>query len=320
MNRPLSLIATGMMVLLAACKPGTPSQYIQPDDMEDILVDYHTAMAMVQQEDVSQPQRDFNQSLYMEAILQKYGVSRSVFDSSMVYYSTRADRLASIYDGVCKRLEENALVMGASEGDIGKYAQYNATGDTANIWPDRTAMLMMPLPPYNRWSFTIEADSTFRIGDAFLMQFMSDYMYQGGAKKGVLYVAVEFTDTVIGHYMNVYNTGLTQLRIAEVKGKTIKALKGYFYLGNDDLTTSTVRLLFLNNVQLIRFHTEQELHEEQHDEQQEEPSDSLQRDSVGRRLLPDSLGSGDSVRHRQLSVSADSGAATHRMAARRSMP
>ena len=30
-------------MLMAACKPGTPSQYIQPGDMEDILVDYYMA-------------------------------------------------------------------------------------------------------------------------------------------------------------------------------------------------------------------------------------------------------------------------------------
>jgi hypothetical protein len=34
------------MMLFVACKPGTPSQYIQPDEMEDILVEYYMAKAM----------------------------------------------------------------------------------------------------------------------------------------------------------------------------------------------------------------------------------------------------------------------------------
>ena len=34
------------LVLLTACSPKVPSEYIQPDDMEDILYDYHVAQAM----------------------------------------------------------------------------------------------------------------------------------------------------------------------------------------------------------------------------------------------------------------------------------
>ena len=35
------LFAVGVFVMIVGCKPGTPSEYIQPDDKEDILVEYH---------------------------------------------------------------------------------------------------------------------------------------------------------------------------------------------------------------------------------------------------------------------------------------
>ena len=44
MKRSLPFIALLLMVI--GCKPTVPSEYIQPDDMEDILYDYHLAEAM----------------------------------------------------------------------------------------------------------------------------------------------------------------------------------------------------------------------------------------------------------------------------------
>ena len=84
------------MMLFVACKPGTPSQYIQPDEMEDILVEYYMAKAMAQQ-NPSQDEREYNIAMYAEAVLKKRGLTEAEFDSSMVYYTRHADLLHSIY-------------------------------------------------------------------------------------------------------------------------------------------------------------------------------------------------------------------------------
>lgn len=36
------------LLLMVACKPQVPSDYLQPGEMEDILYDYHLAQAMAQ--------------------------------------------------------------------------------------------------------------------------------------------------------------------------------------------------------------------------------------------------------------------------------
>ncbi len=271
-----------MLLLMAACKPGTPSQYIQPGKMEDILVDYQLARAMAMYEQQSGDAREYSSALYMEAVLKKHGVTKAEFDSSLVWYYTRADRFDEVSKRVAERLEEMALVQGASEGEIGKYAQYNATGDTANVWADRTTALLLPMPPYNRWEFNIQADSTYRCGDQLMLMFLSDYMFQTGAKNGLVYMAVEYDDTVVSRNLRFSVTGITQLRVPEDTQRRIKAVKGYFYLdGGPDKTTAT-RILFLNNVQLIRFHTK--------DETYEATADSISRGADDRRLSADTLG------------------------------
>lgn len=307
------MLTLGVLLLLAACKPRTPRQYIQPDDMEDILVDYYMARAMAQRESFSHQQREYHTALYTDAVFSKHGVTQAQFDSSLVYYYTRSDRFYPIFERVNERLDEKALVLGASEGEIGKYARYNATGDTANVWPDRPTALLLPQPPYNHWDFSIDADSAYRRGDALMIMFMSDFMYQSGAKNGTVYMALDYGDTVVSRSQSFSVSGLTQMRLPEDTTRTIRRVHGFFYLGGADAPTPSTRLLFLSDVQLIRFHTRKA--EDDNDEQPAE-ADSLASDSIRGRLDADSARSGDSLRQGDGPLPADSGAALHRVVLR----
>ena len=62
-----------LLMLVVACKPSVPSEYIQPGDMEDILYDYHLALAMSRQKGGGD--LDFNRSLYFRSVLKKHGVT-----------------------------------------------------------------------------------------------------------------------------------------------------------------------------------------------------------------------------------------------------
>lgn len=247
-----------------------------------MLVDYYMAKALSQQSKVSFSEREYTLALYTEAVFKRRGVTQAEFDSSLVYYYTRADRFLEIIGRVSERLDEQALMLGASEGEIGKYANYNADGDTANIWSDRRTNVMLPMAPYNRWEFSLEADSTFKRGDALMMMFTSDYMYQSGEKNGLLYIAAVYSDTVVSRILRFTVSGVNQLRVPEDTLRKIRAIKGFFYLNEGKERPSTTRLLFLNNVQLIRFHTGDY-------EEDDDKTDSLQRADSGGRLQADSL-------------------------------
>lgn len=309
MNKAWGIII-GLVILLGACKPGTPSQFIQPDDMEDILVEYHLARAIAQRSGGSYEETNYREALYIESVLRKYGYTKEQFDSSLMFYYKRADRFDDIYRSVAERLEEQALLLGATEGELGMYASLNATGDTANIWAGRTILALMPQPPYNHWDFHVEVDSSFRKNDSFMMQFMADYMFQDGSRDAMLYVAVTYdNDTTISKTARFASSGLMQLHIPEYIGHDIKKMRGFFYLGDGQERTTTTRLLFLNNIQLIRFHSQKQ-------DDEETKKDSIESDTDGRRLSADTLGGGDIRRGGPAVLSLDSGAAIHRMARR----
>lgn len=253
LHRPCFGLVLVLVWVLTGCKPQIPSEYLEPDEMEAILYDFHvmTSMTGVHYE----KNTDYNKNLYMTEILEKHQVSQAVFDSSMVYYCTHAELLKSVYQNISSRLEEQVLALGASTGEINKYSGYSEDGDTANIWRQNTEYLLTPIPPYNRVDFHIKGDSLFAAGDVLQLHFMSNFVYQSGTKDAVIYMAVTYDNDSVASYRNqVYMSGLSQLRVTTDNVHKIKSLKGFIYLDKGSDENNTMKLMFINGVQLIRFH------------------------------------------------------------------
>ena len=271
---------TCSVMLLAACQPTVPKEYIQPDDMEDILYDYFVSQGIVQQETNGLPSSDYKKELYFNALLKKHEVSRADFDSSLVYYYTRADRFIKILKNVQERLGEDAMELGASASEVERFTVSALTGDTANIWNGVRSLVMIPYPPYNHLQFSVKADTAFRQGDSFMLTFYSDFLYQGGSKDACAYMAVKYAnDSVATTTTHFSVNGRTQLRTSSCD-KKIKEVCGFIYLGQGYESTTNLRLLLLSEIQLVRFH-------KQKDEDNKVTVPVSRDDSLQR--LPDSL-------------------------------
>ena len=97
MSRKLNrILLVGGLAVLCSCKPSIPRDVIDPDDMEDILYDYHLADAAANLN--SDSTRFYNARLYQLAVLKKHGVTEAQFDSSMVYYTRHTEKLYAIYE------------------------------------------------------------------------------------------------------------------------------------------------------------------------------------------------------------------------------
>ena len=213
-----------VMMLILACTPTVPDEYIQPDDMEDILFDFHVAQAMSNNPGIGNG--DVRKQVYINAVLQKHGVSEADFDSSLVYYYSRADKLKDIYAHVSERLNIEAKNIGAAVGDINRYSQYSTTGDTANIWNQQTDVMLIPRPTMNRFDFTVKVDSTFKKGDSFMFQYMSEYIWQSGSKDvTVCFVCKYEGDSIIQTVNHLSMDGTVQLRIPAYREKKLKEMR-----------------------------------------------------------------------------------------------
>ena len=268
-----------VLMLVVACKPTVPSEYIQPGDMEDILYDYHLALAMSRQKGGREV--DFNRSLYFQSVLKKHGVTEAEFDSSLVYYYSHVYRLKDIYSEVNQRLSDEATSLGVAVGDINRYSQYSTTGDTANIWNQQTDLLLVPCPTMNRYDFTVKVDSSFKKGDSFMFQFMSEYIWQSGSKDLTVCIVCKYEgDSIIQTANHVSVAGTAQVRIPANRKNKLTDMRGFIYLndGNDD--GNNRKMLFISQIQLIRFHDKTAENEEiTNDESSTETpaKDSIQR-------------------------------------------
>ena len=265
MNRHFIHIITVMATIIgiAGCKPGVPKEVIQPDDMEEILYDYFVSQGMASIPSAQAKQsEDYTRDLYFNSVLLKHGITRAEFDSSLVYYYTRADRFVGIYRNVQERLSEEALNLGASEGEVERFTTQSLSGDTANVWEGVRYAIMIPQAPYNRLQFVQEADTSYRKDDNFMLVFNSDFVYQGGSKDALVYFAVKCdNDSVVSQVSHFSVSGTNQVRIncPDMKAKEIL---GYFYLGQGYERSSELKLLSLSNIQLIRFHRKKKKEEE----------------------------------------------------------
>lgn len=250
----LIVIAVFALSIITGCKPSIPKGIISPGDMEDILYDYHLSKTMTSQLPTDDGTREYKEALLMHAMLKKHGVTEAEFDTSLVYYYSHADKFAKIYREVTKRLNEDAMELGASVGELDKITSYSLTGDTANIWNDATSIFLIPRPAYNRVSYEIKADTAFHKGDSFQFNMMASYLYKSGMKDALVHIAIRYdNDSISTHYVHCTASGLTTLRIPANAEQKVKDVRTFIYLtpSNDDDTNN---LLFINRIQLFRFH------------------------------------------------------------------
>ena len=251
-SKAIHIVLVAAAAFMVSCKPSVPSEYIQPDDMEDLIYDYHVAQGIAMQQDGSQ---DYNRRLNFELVLKKHGLTQAQFDSSLVYYYTRADRFQEIYKHVQERLNNEAEKYGAavSEGPI-KAA--SLSGDTAEVWKGNRALMLLNDRPYHLYQFAQKADTAYRAGDSFMLSMNTTWLMQQGNRQATVYLAITYAnDSTVKQYSTVSSSGNTTLRIPYCKER-VKEIKGFVMCGMRPSTddTNSLCVLFVNNIQLFRFH------------------------------------------------------------------
>ena len=256
----LVIVGATAMVLLSACKPTVPSKYLQPSEMEDLMYDYYLSQGISNSQVGT---TDYDRRYNMQAVLKKYGLTNAEFDSTLVYYYNHMELMDAIYSNIQKRLSEEALELGASEGEVERFTVQSVSGDTTDVWEGKRQLMLLPIPPYHIVQFSQKADTSYYKGDSFLLTFGNHFLVQSGSRNATAYLAVTYeNDSVISSTASISVSGGTTLRLNACSLRA-KRLDGYIYMPRRDKTDnqSETSVLLLNHIQLMRFH-----HREQSDE------------------------------------------------------
>jgi len=242
-----------LLSVIVGCKPDVPNKYLQPDELENILYDYHVADAMAAGVSGTSglPPSGFQRYIFI------FSTSTTALnDSSMIFYTRNTALLRGVYEKISSRLEADEMALGGSGG--GQYANLSATGDTAEIWTDDRSMVLTNKIPYNLYSYELRADTAFHKGDRFVLDFDTQFLFQDGIRDAVVVLAITLgNDSVVSQTQHVSSSMHYSMQVADTELLGIKAVRGYFLLNNETAfggSLTTLRLLPIYNIHLIRMH------------------------------------------------------------------
>ena len=178
------------------------------------------------------------------------------FDSSMVYYTRHSKLLQDVYTQLQDRLNRESEALGGASG-----SSMFASADTANVWRNSTSFVLSPYVATNRFSFEVKADTAWHEGDRMILDFDAQFIYQDGIRDAQAVLAVTYDNDSTEYTNNmVQSTSHYQLQINNTGRLRIKSVRGFWLLSDQPqssgTSTTTLKLLVLNNVRLIRMHTQ----------------------------------------------------------------
>ncbi len=250
------LLLLAIVALAVSCKPTAPSGIIQPDEMEDLLYDYHLADAMARQ-----APGDYDQNIiaYHTAVFKKYDVTKADFDSSMVYYMRNATQLHDMYENIAERMSKDAQAMGSSVSMNNGGADYNtASGDTIDLWKGPQSMVLIPNAPYNLYSFHLKPDAKSQKGDDYVLSLHSNFIFQDGMRDAIVTMALVYSnDSVASRVMHISSPYDQQMVLTDADSVGVKEIRGYFMFNRNNQANSsstTLRLVAFDKIHLLRCH------------------------------------------------------------------
>lgn len=270
------------LFFLFACSPPLPKGILNKKKMVNVLVDYHLAQGMC---DEPNENPDIARYKHIQAVFRKHRITEAEFDSSMIYYSGRAEELNHIYKDVVTRVRVQAERMGLeAETARDQFASLTNEGDTANIWLGKDFACLVPNQVQSVYTFQIKADTTFRPGDSFIWRFKSQFVSRSTTNEAIAQLIFYYdTDTVASVTEPFRNMPMNELRYTP--GETLdtislQSITGFIFLP-EGTSGDKPKPLLISEMKLIR------MHDERHKEEvMEIPSDSLETDSIDMDSLP----------------------------------
>lgn len=262
--RILPLI-TLLLLLLSACDD-RPSSVLSRGKMEDVLYDYHIMQGII--DELPSEEREAKAQDYINAVFEKHGITEAQFDSSIVYYNRHTKDLHKIYSNLKERYSTVNDEIQLVNGNNDMMAVFATGGDTTNLWNSAKLLALRNKDLLNRESFTIQADTSFRRQDQFILTLnplfirenQGDYDIQLHVGLSILYASGKHA----GMTRMLNTSGIQQLTLQTSPDEDIKTITGFFYYRGKKTTRN---LCLIDNISLVRMH-------------QKEPEQPVQTDSV----------------------------------------
>ncbi len=250
--------------LFSSCTPQRPSGVLSEGKMEDIMVDYHLALAMAETQEGDLPE---NRYLLTQAALRKHGVTEAELDTSMVYWCRHSEKMEKICERVSNRLSYMAEARGVDRQEKNRYSYLATEGDTANVWNLRNNVVLIPNVVDNIYSFSIDADTTFLPGDYFMWAFKTQFMASDQHTEAYVLLSIQYdNDSIVGTTQRLSSSREVEVKLncaATFRDTPIRSVNGTIYL---PLRDKGFGILAVSDFVLARYHDLTKKHEQEDEE------------------------------------------------------
>ena len=264
-NQFLSILIVSIL-FLSSCIVDVPSYVIQPDEMEDVLYDYHLMQALAGDLTTSQ---NHQRKIYEESVFAKHNITEAQFDTSLTWYLRNTKELEAIYKNLNQRFaakkEELANYLPPSK----RVKEISPEGDSVNIWTDFRFIRLSVSSLSNKLLFTQELDSNFHINDTFEWMLNATYLDDSCRSKAIMSMTLLYDNDTIGVSQEITSSGPYSLKIGKQNSSKLKEIVGniyYFPLHADmdvepTINNSAYQInhlpaldLLLSDITLMRYH------------------------------------------------------------------
>lgn len=260
-TKPKLRIATVLLALSAlwGCVVEVPSHIIQPEEMENLLYDYHLMQAMAGDLNSSQ---NHKRKLYEQYVFDKHHVTEADFDTSLTWYMRHTKELEEIYKNLNKRFTNRKEQLANYLPSSKRIQEMSLAGDTVNVWPDFRLFRLAASDFSNKLLFSLKPDSNYFPRDSFVWSLNSLYLGDTCASRAVMAMTALFDKDTIGVSHEISHSGIHNLHLSCNPEHQLKEIVGYVYyfpLEHDsvsvsDTPTLLTRDLLLSDISLMRYH------------------------------------------------------------------
>lgn len=236
--------------ILASCGKQIPGNVLSPKEMENVLYDYHLAMAMFT--------HDYNMENHQKSaiknyVFKKHEITSAEFDSSMVWYTREALELCAIYERLEKRFKREhnhtESLLASRDGEKSMITSY---GDTVDIWRKKDIYWLSGSLLNKQVAFEFMADSNFHVKDAFRWNMDLHFFSEGSVLLGMN--VVYDNDSVIAETREISKSGNQCIYLNTDSAYRIRQMNGFIRVVDD--STKNPKIL-INNISLMRYHKQE---------------------------------------------------------------
>ena len=182
MRKLLYLVLALVSLSVAASCIDRPDIVLDEEQMIDLLVDVHRAeglLEMQQQQGAGfGSDLDTYQKEVIAAVLQKHGVSRSRYDSSLMWYAQHLKLLTRVYGHVDERLKEEHEMWSLQVTETRDFVN-SIAGDSVDLWTLRDHLILDSRRYSDILFWEIPSDSNFVDGDTLRWRFIVRQLLPG---------------------------------------------------------------------------------------------------------------------------------------------